>query len=630
MSPTDNPPAARPPTMAGLQNEHAALVASVGLDLLAPANLDRIQAFVGRVTAAGTALDHRDDRTSAQGLINFWTARVSAAARAARGEGEPRAAPAFGEALLADFSSETLRAAERAADAWLARAGADLARRILLRLVRLQPEGPTFVAIPTVRAALYDLDEPDRVGEVVRELEAAGVVRVTPGDSPDMDRVALRSPEFLNTWTTLTGWLADRLRFRTAATAWDQAGRPAAQLASDDATDGGPRLEEARRYHDRNKVERDYVNESVYRQARKLERAESDRRAKLWWRGLAAVAALGWLGTAAGWFLVASKMSEVRQLNLVLGKSNDDLKVANDDLTRAIKARAEADEARVTAEGERTAAQNRLAAQNRARVRWMAAMQLSRALGEVASSRTRPERELAAKRLELVIDQLEGTGAIDLPPESRGVLNEVNKMAKTWDAPDDAQNDLARRVLVICRRMRNEALGDPDMNAFAVVVRQVPYQVVRESTDTILKRLRAREPADHIAPFVREFWTLYWGEMVMFERPPVETAMYAFGRALRAISDKQKDAISNDDLSKAMKGLAENPAKLTQLAKELRVRGGGSDVLNAVVQDAQKPKYTDADLRALADAHAELVRALEGELRESSIELRPAAAPLKR
>jgi hypothetical protein len=165
----------------------------------------------------------------------------------------------------------------------------------MLRLVRLQAEGSTFDPVSTVRAALQDLDDPERVDAVLGALAAAGVVRVAKGESDEMDRVALRSPELMTGWPALKGWLDERLKFRALVAAWDRSGRPASALAT------GDQLEEARRYHDRNPLERDLVNRSAYQQARQLEQAAIDRRQKWVWRGLALVAVLGWVVAGIGW-----------------------------------------------------------------------------------------------------------------------------------------------------------------------------------------------------------------------------------------------------------------------------------------------------------------------------------------
>src|SRR5262249_39917518 len=161
------------------------------------------------------------------------------------------------------FDPRTIDEAVRAADAWLKRQDVDqgLARRILLRLIRLPADKTAFDAVPTVRGALYDLDAAEPVNAVIAGLVAAGVVRVTKAESEELDRVALRSPDLLGNWPTLQGWCEERRLFRSHVGEWESSGRPADALVSLDE------LDEARQYHDRNKVERDFVNASADRQA---------------------------------------------------------------------------------------------------------------------------------------------------------------------------------------------------------------------------------------------------------------------------------------------------------------------------------------------------------------------------
>src|SRR5262249_10847269 len=148
-----------------LQNAHAELVKDVGTDVLAPGNSQKVAAFVRRALASGTVLDTKEARAIAQGLINFWTSRLSSAARAAermeagkglaggsealesrtgmlayavpgqpmpepsraderatgqRGAGAPAwDVPQFEDTLLAEFDEAAVRSAGDAADRWL-------------------------------------------------------------------------------------------------------------------------------------------------------------------------------------------------------------------------------------------------------------------------------------------------------------------------------------------------------------------------------------------------------------------------------------------------------------------------------------------------------------------------------
>src|SRR5262249_3110705 len=82
----------------------------------------------------------------------------------------------------------------------------------------------------------------------------------------DADQVTLRSPTLISEWPAFAGWLKRRREFREAVTRWDQTGRPA------DALLAGQDLEEVRTYHDRNDLERAFIEQSRYRELRKSER----------------------------------------------------------------------------------------------------------------------------------------------------------------------------------------------------------------------------------------------------------------------------------------------------------------------------------------------------------------------
>jgi hypothetical protein len=316
---TDPAPLPDPPgfgSLAALEARHAELVRA---NPALPADLETVKTFITRAVDTGTVLDAPDERSVAQGLINFWVSRLACKSRgrwvsdsvrlsasltsgslADDGSDDtevmdpPDCATAqvlsFEQTVLKPFRVEALRAAQTAADAWLRDAGGDrdLARRVLLRLIRLRPEGEEFDPVPTVRIALSDLDSPERVTAVLGKLVELGVIRRKAGEIPDLDQFSLRAPEQSGEWATLTEWKKGRLRFRSAVTAWAALGRSDAFLAE------GEQLDEGRRYHDRNQAERDYVIASAYQQARRLERADADRRAKWIWRSTTLIAVLGW------------------------------------------------------------------------------------------------------------------------------------------------------------------------------------------------------------------------------------------------------------------------------------------------------------------------------------------------
>jgi WD40 repeat protein len=209
-----------------LQERHAALTKTVSADVLASAS--QIADFVRRAQATGAVLDARDDRAAAQALINFWTARLASAARSAARtvSAEPRVPfelPHFDDTLLAEFEPRTLREATAAADAWLAQQSEEdqaLARRILLRLLRLREDG-TCEVLPRALGVCDGLEPRERAEKVLAKLAELGVVRIIPNASGPPD-VALRSPELLYQWGRLKEGMERRKQFREDARKWEQ------------------------------------------------------------------------------------------------------------------------------------------------------------------------------------------------------------------------------------------------------------------------------------------------------------------------------------------------------------------------------------------------------------------------
>jgi hypothetical protein len=217
-----------------MQEYHSALVKEVGKDILAPANLQRIRHFVQKGIATGSVLDAPADRAAVQSLINFWLVRVASACRETAKAGGTAPDVELGDTLLAEFCPDELVAAVIApTDKWLAQQSEidqALARRILLRLVKLREDNTTFEVRPSMSDVCADLDPRDRADEVLAELVKLGVVRVIR-NAAGPDEVALRSPEMLSRWPRIKEWMGERKEFRQKATAWAEkhAAKEAAQ-----------------------------------------------------------------------------------------------------------------------------------------------------------------------------------------------------------------------------------------------------------------------------------------------------------------------------------------------------------------------------------------------------------------
>lgn len=279
------------------EGEHSLLVKDLKSLFTSPGGVERVRHFLSRAAATGTLLDAREDRASVQGLMNFWTAQLASAARAngdSDGDGGKKCdllKPKFEETLLAEFDPSTVRKAVEDADRWLATLppqDESVARCVLLRLARLGADGQTFEPVSTTKAALYDVfSSNESVDRAVSGLAKIGVIQVTKGETPEAERVHLRSNELLTSWPTYQKWLDARRAFREMAEQWNREGRPANRLIKWED------LEEVRTYQNRSEAEQRFIEECRYKDRRKNERNR-------FWKcvfGALAIAAL--LGLAA-------------------------------------------------------------------------------------------------------------------------------------------------------------------------------------------------------------------------------------------------------------------------------------------------------------------------------------------
>jgi hypothetical protein len=244
-------------SLAAMRDAHSQLLRDLPGDRIDESQLQRVRDFLSRGAATGAVLDSPQERDVAQGLLNYWTATLYTPGREA---GDARGGrPAVPNALLADFDEGRAAQVSHAADAALDALSEDdreAARRVLLRLTRLVPEGREFTAVPARRAALESAYEPERVSRAVAALQGAGLLSVTPGATPADDQVGLRYEALIRTWGRLRKWLEQRLQFRDAAEFWERHGRDRGALL------GGTLLAEAMRYRDLGPLEQEFVDAS--------------------------------------------------------------------------------------------------------------------------------------------------------------------------------------------------------------------------------------------------------------------------------------------------------------------------------------------------------------------------------
>jgi hypothetical protein len=561
-------PAPRFESLDALRAAHAELLTNLPADQLSPEHDRLIHTFLERAVATGAVLDAPADRRLAQGLIDYWIASLLTdyrpepkAAKPAEQSDDggsvldqiidqsrtgppdsprpdvkpPKPSPAprrkspdrAANSLLVPFSPDTVRDTAAAADrciAALPAADRTVARRIMLRLVRLSRDGKGFEPVPAARAALYDVGSSEaRVSDLVDQLAGLGVVRVTSGPTADADQVTLRSPTLMSEWPAFAGWLKDRQAFREAVTRWEQAGRPA------DALLAGQELEEVRIYHDRNDLERAFIEQSRYRELRKNER----NRLLAWLFGALAVFA------AVGWVVAGSKSGDLRDANKKLGETNRELTDANAAVAGTVEAL--------------NAALDQLSREQALREKKHQLAHLAqfvRLLSEIGvSGENDPERVIAVRRWEVLKASLRNEPGLE--DELRKLGLDLKKVDPTADRVDPergvqaASRDWSLVALNAARKARGEllAMNDPDVTSEMEVMRKLTYETIQLCTSQIVEALEKQDFTRAI-PFINEFWILYWGEMGLFEDDPVKKQMVGFGGQLKTINRELYDALS--------------------------------------------------------------------------------------
>jgi WD40 repeat protein/tetratricopeptide (TPR) repeat protein len=159
-----------------------------------------------------------------------------------------------------------------------------ITREVFLQLVR-PSEGIDFTRNRMRRDSLYQLATPEQVNRVVDQLTTAGLLRVTPGETREDDRIEVTHEAVIRNWPRLAGWLREerdrlkqRLRLTAAARFWEDHGEDPGGLL------GGSLLQEALRYDDLDPLEEKFVRASED-SAKKAER-------RRWWFLVAAVVGL--------------------------------------------------------------------------------------------------------------------------------------------------------------------------------------------------------------------------------------------------------------------------------------------------------------------------------------------------
>lgn len=245
-----------------------------------------IASFLARGQASGAHLGDESERWTAQSLLDYWATTLY------------RSRQESVSATLEPFAGGAVNAQVERAEALFARLTADeaeLARRLLLKVVRLNPFLEP-VSRPSLQSRVL-AREPPLAHAVLERLRAAGVVRLSSDLGTDEQLVALGDDTLLQAWPRLAAWLSDertraRLTLAAAAEQWVATGRDPAALW------WGGLLDNALGYEDLDEREREFVEAS-----RRRRETRNRRQITLLSVGLAllvvlaALALLGWYST---------------------------------------------------------------------------------------------------------------------------------------------------------------------------------------------------------------------------------------------------------------------------------------------------------------------------------------------
>jgi hypothetical protein len=550
-----------------LQRAHDDLSQSQAASGRATPDPTKVAEFIHRAVATGAVLDGREERSVAQSLTNFWANRLKSNARAAptadgmrsvdsglealpRSSSGQAAAPTetrpfpvttdsttatkaaatrqadykpIEDTLLAEYDANTLGESAAAADRViesLTGEDADLARRLILRLMRLRPEGTQFDAIPTSRAALQAFGDSAAVDRIIERLAATGVVRLTPGENPAADRVALRSVDLRGVWPRLNEWMDARVAFRNLASSPPREGGIGRfldsamswltkQLASvsrlfvrfrrrvvpTPLTEVSERdLDDAESYHDRNSRESEYLRRLRDRR-RRINEAN---------RVLLCLATALFALAVFGWGLARSK-------------------------------------ARLATENEKKAqAQTELAED---RLKLSSLRQICRAWAEVINARNEEQRLIAKFRWDSLVKQgtvrdslAESINLDQLGTDADAAYHQQNALPGT--PAKDPTEGYHLRLMEKIKKVRNELLARDTVLPSLETAREVAFKTVDFCAKNINELLvDQKRPYVDAAPFIREFWSQYWGEMILVEGQEVANAMVNYGNVLNAVRD---------------------------------------------------------------------------------------------
>jgi hypothetical protein len=437
-------------------------------DQTGPSDFQPIIQFIEKAAATGAVLYNPEDRKQVQGLIDYWAASLLTESRETAKDGAASRIKPP-STVLTPFDPETIRRAAAAADDWLATLS-DTDRMTARRiLLRLVRLLKDGVKFDPVPTVRATLYDLDAPERVDAVVDGLAASGIVRVTRSPSPELDRIALRFPGLTTTWPTYV-DMLADRKRFRDAVLAWDRAGRPTSALAT--GAQLEEARSYFDRDNLEREFLEQSRLWEWRENAR---NRILKYVFGGLALAALVGWIAAGINYHRAKRDQQTLREKQQL---SNTRLFV--------------------------------------------------RGLGELATARTLPEQKIAKKRWHTLLQQFEND------PQAAALLalnlSELQESACCQDGPVH----LSTGEIAEIRRLRNPILGlGNDLLAKTFEsMRSVSFAMVTLSAKQAVEELKAGKLYSEVEPYAREFWTQYWGEMLLVEGDKVNDAMIAFGQIL--------------------------------------------------------------------------------------------------
>lgn len=597
-------------SLEALRAEHGRLLKADRKGTASQDLTEKVNQFLMRAKELGRRLDAPNDRDAAQSVLDYWTAMLftlpgGVASKSTLPSGVEGSMAAGVNVVLDDFDTATIKADTGRADQFFGKLNADeqrLAQRLLMRLVRLDPDSRTFRLESVEFDELHKLGARDRVDAIVDGLRQAGILKVEAAEGPGRARVSLRFEAVTRAWKPYADWLDQRLRFRDAVHFWEASDKDKTVLIRDQL------LDDALDYHDRSDLEEAFVNAS-----RNGERDQNQRnlRAKYVFGTLAIVAFLLAAFSILQWRRATKESEEaVKQKGIAEEQAELARKQKGIAEEQTTLAQAESDRAEASAEKATKAA-----AALKAKSDLVNIVALIRTLAEIGTASSEDDWQIGVKRLEILTEGLK-----DNPDFARIVEELKPEIARLQRnaASRQVREKLAHQALNAGRSFRDRALAvkDPDLIKELEARRTVTYGMARFCGERIVETLEKKTFGDADA-YVKEFWLLYWGELSVLEGEKVQGAMVAFGEELKKLDESVASKIP--DVEKLMGSVNSKwgNQQVRQAVSNLRARTQLDEELNMVVQELSRRKVPPEEVEVVKKIlHERLIPALDAELKE--------------